>query len=49
MVAYGNGHPTPIIDGDSERVALFSSEEDAESAAKANPLATYGYEVYRWD
>ena len=42
--------PTPMTQGpEGERVALFDTEEDANSHGAENPLGrTYGYEVYEW-
>lgn len=50
MLSLSNGNPTPLLngtgDGDPE---IFDTREDAEQAAKNNPLGqTFRWEVYEW-
>jgi hypothetical protein len=40
----------PMTQGDTENVALYDSEDEADTAAQENPLgAACGYEVYEWN
>jgi hypothetical protein len=38
-----------MTEGDNETVALFQSEDEAETAGKVNPFGeAFGFEVYAW-